>query len=576
MYFLSIINQIYLVLKKLKEKNIFRNKLLLFFVSLLEVLSISLVIPIINILTGNSNKFHQEYLSAYSDTEIFAAFIVFVILFFIFKSSIISVVNYHIYKVCFAFQEKLSLKIFNNYILQDYNFHVERNSTDLVRVISTESRLFSFILFYYYSFFSEILIFLLMILFLFYLYPVATSLIFLISLLLILVFYSLVKAKSLNISKKKVLNEELYLKYAIETFGNIKSIKMHSKENYFMKRFFEKIHTSSYTTMLQNFYASIPRIWIECFSVVTLSIAVTGHIIYYGVSIQESLPIIAIYAAASFKILPSISKLMFITQFMLNSSAGIFLLYKELNELDVDKKNYEKNSLENNKISFDKKIEIRNLFFKYSARNNNLFEDLSLSLNKNDFIGISGPSGSGKSTLIDILCGNKKPTQGEVLIDGTNINLLENDWKNIIALVGQSTTLLDESLRKNIAFGVDDDDVEINKIEEILKKTNLYEFVKTLPNGLDTNVGEKGVKLSGGQIQRIGIARALYTRPKVLILDEPTSSLDDESEKLIYSTLINLKKEITIIIISHKQNIQNICDTVYELKNNSLKKIIKL
>ena len=576
MYFFSIINQIYLVLKKLKEKNIFKNKFLLFLVSLLEILSVTLVIPIIHMLTGKSHLFSQKYLSAYSDTEIFAAFIIFVILFFIFKSSIISLVNYHIYKVCFAFQEKLSLKIFNNYILQDYNFHVERNSTDLVRVISTESRLFSFILFYYYSFFSEILIFLLMFLTLFYLYPVATSLIILISLLLILVFYSLVKVRSLNISKKKVLNEELYLKYAIETFGNIKSIKMHSKENYFMKRFFEKIRTSSYTTMHQNFYASIPRIWIECFSVVILSIAVTSHIIYYGVSIQESLPIIAIYAAASFKILPSISKLMFITQFMLNSSAGISLLYKELNELDVDKKNYKKNSLENNKISFDKKIEIRNLFFKYSSRNNNLFEDLSLSINKNDFIGISGPSGSGKSTLIDILCGNKKSTQGEILIDGTNINLLENDWKKIIALVVQSTTLLDESLKKNIAFGVDDDDVETNKIEEILKKTNLYEFVKTLPNGLDTNVGEKGVKLSGGQIQRIGIARALYTEPKVLILDEPTSSLDDVSEKLIYSTLINLKKEVTIIIISHKQNIQNICDTVYELKNNYLKKIIKL
>lgn len=240
MYFFSIINQIYLVLKKLKEKNIFKNKLLLFLVSLLEILSVTLVIPIIHMLTGKSHLFSQKYLSAYSDTEIFAAFIIFVILFFIFKSSIISLVNYHIYKVCFAFQEKLSLKIFNNYILQDYNFHVERNSTDLVRVISTESRLFSFILFYYYSFFSEILIFLLMFLTLFYLYPVATSLIILISLLLILVFYSLVKVRSLNISKKKVLNEELYLKYAIETFGNIKSIKMHSKENYFIKRFLKK------------------------------------------------------------------------------------------------------------------------------------------------------------------------------------------------------------------------------------------------------------------------------------------------------------------------------------------------
>jgi ABC-type multidrug transport system fused ATPase/permease subunit len=574
MFILSIVKTIYLILKKLKEKNIFRNKIMIFFVSLLEITSVTLTIPIISILISQSNKFNQEYLSAYSIDKIFVGLMILITLFFIFKSLIASFVNYNILKVCFEFQEKLSLKIFNNYILQDYSFHTERNSTDLVRVISTESRFFSFIIFYYYVFFSELFIFLLITLLLFYLYPFVTLIIFLMLLFFTVLFYRLIKSKSLNISKTKVLNEELYLKYAMETFGNIKLIKMHSKENYFSKRFFEKIHVNSYNSMLQNYYSTLPRIWIEAFAIIVLSVALTGHSIYYQISIQEMLPILAIYAVALFKIIPSITRLIFVVQFMFNSSATISLVFKELNQLDVVKKNYGKNSSENNKLKFNKKIEIRNLFFKHKTRNKNLFEDLSLSLNKNDFIGITGLSGLGKSTLIDIICGNYKPTQGEILVDGKNINLFENNWKKKISLVSQSTTLLDESLKKNIAFGVNDDDLEINMVEKVLKKTNLYKFVKNLPDGLDSNVGENGVKLSGGQVQRLGIARALYSRPELILLDEPTSSLDDENEKHIYSTLLKLKKEITIIIVSHKKNIKNICDTVYELKNNSLKKII--
>ena len=336
MSFFSIINNVYLILKVLRQKKIFLSKFLLFIVSILELVSISFVIPVFDTLTGRDNFIIKNFLSKYSNSEIIILIILLLISFFFLKSLLISLINYNVYKLCFKCQESLSLKLFGTFLNQDYDFHVNRNSADLIRTIATESRLFAFILMNYFSFFSEIFVLILVMLFLFYLYPVATISSFVISILLVLIFYKLIKTKSLKLSEKKVFNEELYLKYAQETFGNIKTIKMHLKENFFINRFFEKIHISSKATLLQNFYSSLPRMWIEFFAIITLISAISVHILYSKLPIEESLAIIAIYAAASFKIIPSTTKIMFIIQFMFNSSASVNLIYSELENL----KNY--------------------------------------------------------------------------------------------------------------------------------------------------------------------------------------------------------------------------------------------
>ena len=156
-------------------------------------------------------------------------------------------------------------------------------------------------------------------------------------------------------------------------------------------------------------------------------------------------------------------------------------------------------------------------------------------------------------------------------IDGKNIYSNINEWRKKIALVSQNTTLIDESLKRNIIFGEDENLINKNQLNSVIEMSDLGDFVKSLPYGLDTNIGEKGLKISGGQIQRIGIARALYLNPEFLLLDEPTSSLDSASEMQIYQTIKNLKDKVTILIISHKGNMKNICDKVYKLDNKKLK-----
>ena len=571
MYFFTIINKVNLILKVLKQKKIFLSKFLLFVVSILELAGISFVIPVFDTLTGRKNVLIESFSSKYSNIEIFIFLIISLILFFFIKSLLISLINYNVHKLCFKCQENLSLKLFRTFLNQDYDFHVNRNSADLIRTIATESRLFAFILMNYFSFFSEIFLLILVMLFLFYLYPVATISSFIISIFLVIIFYKLIKTKSLNLSEKKVSNEELYLKYAQETFGNIKTIKMHLKENFFINRFFEKIHISSKATLLQNFYSSVPRMWIEFFAIITLVSAISIHILYSKLPIEESLAIIAIYAAASFKIIPSITKLMFIIQFMFNSSASVNLIHKELKNLKNSNQKKNEEDFKNEKLFFNDKFEINNINFKYEGRNETLFENLSLIIKKYEFIGLRGPSGTGKSTLVDIFCGIRKPLDGSLKIDGKNIYSNINKWRKKIALVSQNTTLLDESLKKNIIFGEDENLINKDQLNSIIEMSDLGNFVKRLPNGLESNIGEKGLKISGGQIQRIGIARALYINPEFLILDEPTSSLDNESEMQIYETIKNLRNKVTVLIVSHKDNISKICDRVYKLDNKTLK-----
>ena len=188
-------------------------------------------------------------------------------------------------------------------------------------------------------------------------------------------------------------------------------------------------------------------------------------------------------------------------------------------------------------------------------------------------IGIIGKSGVGKSTLINIFLGLLKPSSGEILVDGISVFDNLDEWYKIIGYVPQNIYLTDETLKRNIAFGVSDDKIDISRLKEVVKMSNIDKFILSLPKGLDTVVGERGIRLSGGQLQRIGIARALYRNPKILVLDEATSSLDIENEKDIIDTLDNLKGEITVIIISHRVTTTKTCDKLFLIKNKNIELI---
>ena len=247
-------------------------------------------------------------------------------------------------------------------------------------------------------------------------------------------------------------------------------------------------------------------------------------------------------------------------------------IIKLANEFNLDKLNQIKNEkLE--KISFKKEIVLKDIFFKYPNRQNTVLENINVLIKKNSFIGISGESGSGKSTLIDIIMGIVKPNKGSIEVDGFSINDSIKDWQKQLGYVSQNIYLLPDTIKNNIAFGIPEDQIDDDLVNEVIKKTSLKKFVDSLELGINTFIGEGGALISGGQKQRIGIARALYNQPKILIFDEATNALDLEIEKQILNEISLLKNEFTLIFITHKESSIKYCDQKYLINNKNISKI---
>ena len=216
-------------------------------------------------------------------------------------------------------------------------------------------------------------------------------------------------------------------------------------------------------------------------------------------------------------------------------------------------------------MNFSNKIEIKNVSYTFPSKKLPVIENFSLTVNKGDFIGVIGKSGKGKSTILDLIMGLLKPSNGEILVDNKNIFENLNGWQQNIGFVSQSTNLLDESIKNNIAFGILDEDIDEKKLVEASKDSQIFEFISALPNKFETQVGDRGITLSGGQIQRIGIAREFYRNPPIIVLDEATSALDLDTEKEFLKCLDKLKGLKTLIFVSHRKSALESCDKILDL-----------
>ena len=288
-----------------------------------------------------------------------------------------------------------------------------------------------------------------------------------------------------------------------------------------------------------------------------------------GGDMVSFLPTAGVFAVAAFKILPSGNRLLLAFQNMRFHYQGLKILRKELDEIYNSKKIQIKNNYQEN-MKLKEKILISNLSFRYKIRDQIILNDINFEINKNETVGIIGESGSGKSTLMDIIIGLYKPTTGVILCDGKDINLNLRSWYKNIGYVPQNIQLFDNSIKMNIAFGVEKEKIDTDRIFECLKMTKLDRWVNSLSDGLETLVGDKGIRISGGQRQRIGIARALYNRPNILFFDESTSSLDLKTEDELMTEVNTLLKDITKIIISHRMDTLKNCNKIFLIKDGVL------
>jgi len=390
----------------------------------------------------------------------------------------------------------------------------------------------------------------------------SVSLVFLIKKIFSSIIFDLAsKEQYLNGQKNKII---------LESLNGIKLIKSFQLENKFINKFYEILIKGVSLKYKITSIKNIPRLWIE-FVILNIIFLIGIILNLSGYSFEDIIIFLSIFAITMLRFLPCLLSIIKNINMYNQASPSIALLEKEF---DIDSK-LDLNSAE---VKYSSKIELRNLSFKYENRDEFILNNTSLLIKKGyKVIGLKGASGSGKTTIIDILTGLYPPTSGDYLIDDKNIIDHKNkkflyNVQNLFSYVPQNTYLFDDTIKNNIYLAVKSNNLNNENFYEVLKEVQLYDFVMNCPQKENTQIGENGVKLSGGQVQRIGLARGLILDPQIIVLDESTNSLDQKTEDNIFMSLSKISKKRQIIVISHSEIINKYCDQIFEIKNG---KIIK-
>ena len=350
-------------------------------------------------------------------------------------------------------------------------------------------------------------------------------------------------------------------------FHSIKEVKVLGRHGFILKSFEEPRRQLAQIRIKIATLSYVPRLWVETIIVSAILLTVVVAL-SRGAASAEILSALTLFAAAAFRMIPSMNRILGSLNSIKNGSHALDLIYNDFHEFKNDSDDSPDDNGE--MPPFSQMLSTKNLSFRYPEGDGPVLENINLALMRGESLGLIGPSGSGKSTLVDIILGLLTPSKGQVAVDNLDISRSIASWRQQIGYVPQSIYIIDDSLRRNVAFAMDDNEIDELKIEKAIRLAQLEELVRDLPDGLDTRLGERGVRLSGGQRQRVGIARALYRDPEVLILDEATSSLDAETEHEINNAIERLTGEKTLIIIAHRLSTVRKCTRLAYIKDGGL------
>lgn len=542
---------------------------LMFIGAILEAIGIGAIMPLISIMGNkyflNEHAFIAEKVSligiqTHIDFIIFCSIILIII--YIIKNLYMMFQNK--FQINFSIQNQIiySCELMASYLKKPYTYHLNNNTALILRNINLSGIIiFANILISTFYLLTELIT--VMIIWLLLIYIDAFTAIIIAGFLGILL-YSIVKVFRNNISKQGLIQNKYsaqYIKWVNQGLGSIKETKVLHKEKFFLEAFCYTYNRYGNANKKFLFLNQLPKMIIEAMVISALLLLIIIKILL-GENPVTIVPLLSVLALAAFRLMPSANRIVNFINTIKFNMPFFDELYNELITIRNRKINKENVFFDNRQkiLSFEKCIEIKNLQYKYPEGKNLVLKDVSFSIPKGKFVGIIGSSGAGKTTFVDILLGLLMPTSGCITVDDKDISENLYGWQENLSYVPQSVYLIDGTIRENIALGIAENLIDDKLVEKVLKMAELYDFIQALPDGINTNIGERGVKLSGGQRQRIGIARALYCQPNVLILDEATSALDNETEKNITKTILKLKGQITIIAIAHRISTLEDCD----------------
>ena len=530
----------------------------------LETISLGIVVPIIGILT--QDDYQQKYpfivdiFGNLSREELISAVMVAMVLIYVVRSLFLFWSLWIQKGFSASVSGRLSQSLFSIYLRQPYMFHLQRNSSTLMRNAKNATSVVTCGVDPFLVLLTDGLVAIAMFALLIAVEPVGTLAVLLVFGLSTFIFQRTTRRRIDNWGYQVDYHETKILQHLQEGFGGAKDVKVLGRENEFLSQHEKHLGESIRINRIYNVILTLPRSFMEIITIVGLCLLVVSMVVR-GRELADIVPILGLFAAAAFRVMPSINRLLMATQTLIFNRSIIASVYKDF-LLDSP----ESHSLKS-ETKFATQLELTDVSFKYPTAATASLQNVSLVVKRGEAVGFVGPSGAGKSTLVDVILGLFAPTSGVVKVDGQDVQQNLRNWQNQIGYVPQAIYLTDDTLRRNVAFGLNDENIDDNLVRNAIRLAQLEEFVATLPEKLETVVGERGVRLSGGQRQRIGIARALYHNPSVLVLDEATSSLDTPTEHGVMQAVQALQGSKTVLIVAHRLSTVEYCDRLYKIEN---------
>ena len=574
-----MIKKVNYILDRTQKLKLIMLLVIIFVGAFVELLGVSSIMPLINVATDPNAVENTWYIAMIRDffgfTEVKQVVVflsVFLIGVYIVKNIYITM-QYNVqYRFIFNNQRCLAVKMMNAYMHQNYLFHVSRNVAELQRNVTEDVNGFYTVVLNILQLIAEVSVCVVLVIYLMST-DIMTTVVVATLILVFVIFFGIVFKKVLV--KKGQENRHVSIrltKWVLQSFSGIKEIKVMNKEKFFLDNYDKTYKRFTILQRQQTMLSFISRPTMETMCICGLLITLVVKMMWFDEDITNFIPSLSVFAIAAFRMLPSFNRISGYLSAIMFNKAAVDVLYEDLKEIDELKVNKTVSDVTNARVisKFSKGIDVKDISFQYPNVDKWVLKNLSMHIEPNTSVALIGASGAGKSTLADIILGVLEPQHGTVEVEGMDIKNNLTAWHQCIGYIPQTIYLMDDTIRANIAFGLDKEQINEEALWTAIKGAQLEQFVKSLPEGLDTIIGDRGVKLSGGQRQRIGIARALYSQPTVLILDEATSALDNETEKEVMEAIDGLKGTRTLVIIAHRLTTIKNCDVIYEVKDGGI------
>lgn len=546
------------------------------FGAFLETASISLIIPVMTlVLSPNAVVENAVMASVYNGLHMTSPrqFTVFVmgamVAAFILKNLFLFMLQKMMYRFVYKNQFDTQEKMLRSFVKREYEFYLNIETSTIQRIIAADVVNAYLLILSLLQIISECIVFLMLAVALLVVDFMMTVVIAGLLVVTLIVIKEVIKPVMYRTGKENQDYSSLIYQWLSQTVGGIKEIKIIGKENYFIREYSER--GAHYVAAMErlNLFSNAPKLLIETVCIAGM-VAYMLVIVMAGKDLTEMMPALSAFAMAAVRLMPSASRinnqltqLAYYEPFFMNVSDN---LLEETSEENIDL-SYAQDV---EKLPVEKEISLKNITYAYPNTEKLIFDHAEMTIPVGSSVGIVGGSGSGKTTIVDILLGLLKVKEGTICADGVNIMENYRGWLKNVGYIPQMIFLLDDDIRKNVAFGIPEEEIDEEKLWYALQEAQLDEFVRTLPEGIHTGIGERGIRLSGGQRQRIGIARALYNDPEVLILDEATSALDNDTEAAIMESINRFQGKKTLVIIAHRLQTIEKCDMVYRVEDGKI------